>query len=723
MPLFVYWLDSPCTPKDTLVLPSEESIAWINASDFDPYSLQKNNQDHSTDDSVVAAKPDFHHLLLLAQLSQIPLEQRHLPWQPMVSDYEIIPQLFAAAASSSSTTSATLMEQHEIPTKRRSSSPVIVHSKMPTVLQRIGVYWELDNAWYPGTVSKIQNEDFYLIDYDDGESEWLPLAEHRFRFIDDDENKDEEVGMENPGEENNNDDNDTDWEWNEQCMESTKSPKNTTSKKKFVAHTSKHKTPKKQMHKKKSKKKHSYTPVGSSKHKNQIPPDRFTADGCLLPKYTPERDGKGFYKKPKGRIPLGYKWNRRKGIWVPWNPRDIIEESPLATDIATSPTTGVQHQSNEVVENCIWNDTPLTMQPSPEPEGGAHTKQSNHSQLRMHQSTLHRQCPTIHNSESNTNNNNDNNNNPTHGENRVMTQPDQHTIRTVPSLALTQTNVTKVIQTKASAKNHSATQPRLEPTVLPLAVTSFESAQIQPMKVSSAVCQVIQTETKETAKNRCTTLVPPTVTSSDQMRPDEIPSDMNQVMPTQDAAIASSSSTDKRMQIQVSVGKCLMDSLESLLPISSQSSSDHVEKCRRLLENLCQLDLPYSSLKLDLVKPIRQLGQHSVLGDISKSLIDKWQYFYIRDDLMGDWKRALQQGNSKRAMGKAGLLRSYLDNSKNRSHPQESLQQMQVLMVKQGVRQVIDNTWELLESESKTCDALESLEILLNGDEACDGFV
>jgi hypothetical protein len=747
----VYWLDSNTPNGCKTFLPTEESIAWIDASDFIPYSPPKKNE-LLTDDT--AAQQQF---LWLAKLFQIPLEQRHLPWQPLALDYEIIPHLFAAAAASTTTVTAA------IETKRSySSCPVIVHSpKMPMVHQRIGVYWEMDDEWYPATVSKIQNDDFYFIDYDDGESEWLPLAEHRFRFIDKDNDTEEhndDIGMENPDEE---DDNDAEFEWSERFMESEQSTP--ASKKKVPSHTSKKKTSKKQVYKKKTKKKHSSSPSSvAPKHKYHFPPDRRTPDGCILPKYTPERDSKGFYKKPKGRIPLGYQWNRRKGIWVQWNPSDVEEESPTTT---TSPSPRVpyapvqqQQQSThdkDAAENHILNGTPLLpMEPSSTMKNrhqhprtidlSLESKENfppeeNHNPQSKHLQPLHPSFPMQQRPISNMESSNKN----IAEENRFMTQPEPEITRvpfaitSISDSDQTQTNknssqVDSVIQGEAqvTAANRFTTQPRPGRTLVSLAFTSSNSQQMQPMEITSKDEQVIQAEV--TAKNHFTTrrspgttLVSQTFTpfDSQQIQPMKIASATSQhCMHTEEIAVAPSiSSTDKRMQIEVSIGKHLMDSLAQHLPITSESSSDHVQKCHRLLDNLCRLDMPYSSLKLDLAKPIRSLGTHSVLGDASKALIEKWQYFYVRDDLIGDWKRALQQGDSESAMGKAKLLRLYLE--RKRPQPQESLQWMRDFMVEHGVRQVIDDTWELLESQNKTCDALECLEVMLNGDDAFDDFV
>jgi len=68
---------------------------------------------------------------------------------------------------------------------------------------RVAIYWPNDNEFYPATVKKGAEPKFFL-EYDDGESEWIDFREHTFRFIDNDEelNDEEEIAeSEHEGEE------------------------------------------------------------------------------------------------------------------------------------------------------------------------------------------------------------------------------------------------------------------------------------------------------------------------------------------------------------------------------------------------------------------------------------------------------------------------------------------------------------------------------------------
>jgi hypothetical protein len=56
---------------------------------------------------------------------------------------------------------------------------------------RVEVFWSDDHCYYPGTITKqraniFQAQKPFLIEYDDGYSEWIDLRDHVFRMIDSD---------------------------------------------------------------------------------------------------------------------------------------------------------------------------------------------------------------------------------------------------------------------------------------------------------------------------------------------------------------------------------------------------------------------------------------------------------------------------------------------------------------------------------------------------------
>lgn len=55
-------------------------------------------------------------------------------------------------------------------------------SRMPDTGDNIELYWPDDDTFYPGTVSSINEDQKYNIDYDDGEKETLELSTETWRF-------------------------------------------------------------------------------------------------------------------------------------------------------------------------------------------------------------------------------------------------------------------------------------------------------------------------------------------------------------------------------------------------------------------------------------------------------------------------------------------------------------------------------------------------------------
>jgi len=54
---------------------------------------------------------------------------------------------------------------------------------VPKVGQHVSVYWEGDKEYFNGNISKIQKGVFYLVHYDDQQTEWLPIGEHKYRLL------------------------------------------------------------------------------------------------------------------------------------------------------------------------------------------------------------------------------------------------------------------------------------------------------------------------------------------------------------------------------------------------------------------------------------------------------------------------------------------------------------------------------------------------------------
>eukprot|EP00884_Botryococcus_braunii_P017964 jgi/Botrbrau1/4851/Bobra.0032s0012.1 len=48
---------------------------------------------------------------------------------------------------------------------------------------RVGIWWEADSMFYKGMIVEFSPPRSFLIEYDDGEHEWLDLTEHRFQWL------------------------------------------------------------------------------------------------------------------------------------------------------------------------------------------------------------------------------------------------------------------------------------------------------------------------------------------------------------------------------------------------------------------------------------------------------------------------------------------------------------------------------------------------------------
>ena len=128
--------------------------------------------------------------------------------------------------------------------------------EMPKQGDRIAVWWDGDGKYFAGTVAKVRQE-FFLIHYDDSDTEWLPLADCDFKIL----------------------------------------PKDTEKSGWLQASPAK---------------RHKATACYS-----QLKKERFTAEGYVLPATAPRRMPDGLFARPGGRAPHGHDWSCERGVWVP----------------------------------------------------------------------------------------------------------------------------------------------------------------------------------------------------------------------------------------------------------------------------------------------------------------------------------------------------------------------------------------------------------------------
>jgi hypothetical protein len=75
--------------------------------------------------------------------------------------------------------------------------------------------------------------------------------------------------------------------------------------------------------------------------------ERYTSDGCLLPKSEPMRLEDGTYKKPRGHQPKGLEWDNVRGLWVPES------ESLRLSEVAKKGKSGGGSRERYTSDGCL----------------------------------------------------------------------------------------------------------------------------------------------------------------------------------------------------------------------------------------------------------------------------------------------------------------------------------------------------------------------------------
>ena len=193
------------------------------------------------------------------------------------------------------------------------ASPMLDNMAKIKVGSRIEVYWPEDEEYYAAKVTEIR-EPFYHIHYDDGEEEWLPLAEHDFLLHEDGRESNVKSQSAKPkGKWSLHDDNDTredmrflddDMSEEEDDTDEDTSPKKGTKQGSYGI-------PKRVKHQMSS----GSTDDGPSKYIKTCG-RRLTDDGCIIPKQPLRKLVDGTYAAPPGRHPLGTYFDCRRGLFV-----------------------------------------------------------------------------------------------------------------------------------------------------------------------------------------------------------------------------------------------------------------------------------------------------------------------------------------------------------------------------------------------------------------------
>lgn len=215
----------------------------------------------------------------------------------------------------------------EMPSEKTPTTPALPELSMESPLpnnmakikegSRIEVYWPEDKEYYPARVTQVRGS-FYHILYDDGEEEWLPLAEHDFLLQEDGHSSSVQVSkiksMNRWVMKDDDGDEGDDREFG--------------SEEDVAAHK-----PKKASHqcKRRLHKRSKSLSMGSSDDEPskylRTSGDRLTKDGCIIPKQKLRRLADGTYAIPKGRHPLGTYFDSKRGVFVYQSKRVLPDEN------------------------------------------------------------------------------------------------------------------------------------------------------------------------------------------------------------------------------------------------------------------------------------------------------------------------------------------------------------------------------------------------------------
>lgn len=177
---------------------------------------------------------------------------------------------------------------------------------MPQVGDRVKIWWESMDMFYYGYVDDIRGGDFYFIVYDDEETQWLPLADHKFEIVSEDEYTEETP----PSRE-------ADPRFH--CLSPSK-PRNNNNKSSPSARRKGAAKPSQSVNrnedsesewKSSAEKQESHVPANKevkSKSGKTSTSRCVFKDGLWITKNLPNKDANGLYSRPCGRSPKGFEW-------------------------------------------------------------------------------------------------------------------------------------------------------------------------------------------------------------------------------------------------------------------------------------------------------------------------------------------------------------------------------------------------------------------------------
>lgn len=152
----------------------------------------------------------------------------------------------------------------------------------------------------------------------------------------------------------------------------------------------------------------------------------------------------------------------------------------------------------------------------------------------------------------------------------------------------------------------------------------------------------------------------------------------------------------------------LMTNLDKELQLyTNKTGVEATGRVHGLLQKLNRIDVPYSHINVSLIKPVKKLRKHPSLGNLAKSLIEKYQAAYYAE-LIGSWQRAVVCGDAVTA---AEMLKGFYLNVVSSTNPIS-----EALLEDHNLRSLLVKTSHLFHKSHLFCAELDALHGMIDRD-------
>ena len=554
---------------------------------------------------------------------------------------------------------------------------------MASIGSRVSVYWEGDKQYYSGYVSDIRN-DFYFISYDDGQNEWLPLAEHQFRILAEEQ-----------------------------------SPLDALKNKAVQKPT---------------------TPSTASRYLTDAA--RFGNDGCRQPRKAPQRLSNGLFQRPKGRAPTGYSWDTRRGVWQPPPPSQTMASMSMVHTTPIKARKAPQRLSNGLFQRpkgraptgYSWDTRRGVWQPPPPSQTMAsmsmvHTtpmkgKRKDGGDDDSFEETKRPKGAKSNHMEFADNGEDSDSSDDGDNEDSSYSSGSENPNWWEKKVNKPRPKAARLKFGRRSSKPGQATEPKvsLETVAVHTAHSDGKRKGDNDFSEQSKRTKVAQSNHWDFSGDEGGSVSSFSSSSAKKLPPDATPAKIGQRtrtlekittlnMPVESVAVASEMPADheKVRDMQTSIGQKVMDNLSTMLALESLDT-DATERCRKSLESLNTFDITLSCVKKELVESLRNLQKHPTLGDLSKTLIEKWQKSCIAE-LVGQWKESVAICDVETAIEIIKMVKKLycrIEKEKN------TVDLSKDFIAKQELRDRVQETLHLFNDKNVSCEELDFLEALVD---------